>query len=221
MVEIALCLAIVGFALVAIIGVLPTGLQVQRENNLDTVVNQEGMYFLEAIRSGSQGLDELMRYVDGVRSYSSNRAPLAMMPPALNGRVIIGLLSRPYATNVAKVRAITGSAAEKSVALTNFSFGYLLTTQVIPLTNAFAAPALTDPYVYAEAQVLSSNAYQLVLTLQWPLLPDGPTVGGLPQWRAGDNVKVFRTLVSCELTNPYPFFPALYFFEPSTFVGYR
>ena len=56
MVEIALCLGVIAFALVAIIGVLPTGVRVQRDNREDTIINQEGLLLLEAIRSGSQGL---------------------------------------------------------------------------------------------------------------------------------------------------------------------
>jgi len=64
MVEIALCIAIVAFALVAIIGVLPTGMRVQKDNREDTVINQDGTYWLEAIRSGALGLDDLTNYVD-------------------------------------------------------------------------------------------------------------------------------------------------------------
>ena len=42
MVEIAICLAVIGFALAAIIGILPLGLSVQRENREETVINQDG-----------------------------------------------------------------------------------------------------------------------------------------------------------------------------------
>jgi hypothetical protein len=66
MVEIALCIAIVAFALVAIIGVLPTGMRVQKDNREDTVINQDGTFWLEAIRSGSLGLDDLTNYVDSI-----------------------------------------------------------------------------------------------------------------------------------------------------------
>lgn len=63
MVEIALCLAIIGFALVAIIGVLPVGLNVQKENREETIVNQDAVYFMDAIRNGARGLDDLTNYV--------------------------------------------------------------------------------------------------------------------------------------------------------------
>src|SRR6476660_3300331 len=50
MVEIAIAVAVIAFALVAIIGILPAGLQVQKENREDTLMAQDGTYFMEAIR---------------------------------------------------------------------------------------------------------------------------------------------------------------------------
>lgn len=114
MVEIALCLAIVGFALVAIIGVLPAGLNVQKENREDTILNQDATVWLDAIRSGSQGYDELTNYVDRIRveSYrydTSNTVTPVKLADLVgeqqagagvdvvitNGQLIVGLLSTP------------------------------------------------------------------------------------------------------------------------------
>src|SRR6266704_707723 len=64
MVEIAISLGVIAIALVAILGVLPTGVRVQRDNREDTILNQEGVFWVEAIRSGSRGLDYLTNYVD-------------------------------------------------------------------------------------------------------------------------------------------------------------
>lgn len=90
LIEIALSLAIIGFALVAIIGVLPAGLRVQQENREETIINQDGLYFLEAIRRGaadpavvmslnntdSSYFNDLTNYVDAItidwRTYNSN-----------------------------------------------------------------------------------------------------------------------------------------------------
>src|SRR5688572_26841319 len=69
LVEIALSLAIIGFALVAIIGVLPFGLNVQKENREETVVVQDANFFLDAIRTGARGLDDLTNYVDSITNY--------------------------------------------------------------------------------------------------------------------------------------------------------
>ncbi len=59
MVEIAFSLAIVAFALVAIMGVLPTGMNVQKDNKDDTLINNDGSFWLETLRSGSRGMDDL------------------------------------------------------------------------------------------------------------------------------------------------------------------
>jgi type II secretory pathway pseudopilin PulG len=118
MVEIALSLAIVGFALVAIIGVLPAGLNVQKENREDTIVNQDATLFLNAIRNGDRGYDELTNYVERItvrRSFFeapnydtenlltpivAEPVPRAQKPGEFfttftNGGEIIGLLSTP------------------------------------------------------------------------------------------------------------------------------
>lgn len=52
MVEIALSIGIIGFALVAIMGVLPTGLQVQKTNREETLIDNDGAFYLEELRSG-------------------------------------------------------------------------------------------------------------------------------------------------------------------------
>lgn len=63
MIEIAICLAIIGIALVAIVGVLPLGMSVQRENREGTIINQDATVLLEAIRSGARGMNDLTNYV--------------------------------------------------------------------------------------------------------------------------------------------------------------
>src|SRR5471030_691992 len=63
MIEIAISLAIIGIALVGIIGVLPLGMNVQRDNREETIINQDASVLLEAIRSGARGLNDLTNYV--------------------------------------------------------------------------------------------------------------------------------------------------------------
>jgi type II secretory pathway pseudopilin PulG len=88
MVEIAISLAIIGFALVAIIGVLPIGMNVQKDNREETIINQEVTVFMDAIRDGAQGVDDLTNYVmaitNEVRSY--DYAQMTKTPPLLVGR---------------------------------------------------------------------------------------------------------------------------------------
>lgn len=64
MVEIALCIAIVAIAMVAIMGVMPTGLNVQKQNREDTIIDQEAQILLDAIRGGSMRYHELTNYLD-------------------------------------------------------------------------------------------------------------------------------------------------------------
>jgi len=69
MMEIAISLAIIGIALVAIIGVLPIGMNVQQTNRQDTIVNQDAQVLIEDIRNGSLGADDLTNYVFAITNY--------------------------------------------------------------------------------------------------------------------------------------------------------
>src|SRR5438045_6846473 len=80
MIEIAISLAVIGFALVAIIGILPTGMNVQKGNRQETIINQDATVWLDALRNGERGLDDLTNYViaitNYVRDYNRNNAPV-------------------------------------------------------------------------------------------------------------------------------------------------
>ena len=126
MVEIAICLAIIGIALVAIIGVLPIGMRTQRDNREETIINQDATVFTEAIRGGARGLNDLTNYVYAITNYwtkydnngvviagggslnngynysSFSIAPLYISSsgsPINSGTNIIGLLSTPEYTD--------------------------------------------------------------------------------------------------------------------------
>ena len=122
MIEIAICLAIIGIALVAIIGVLPMGLNVQKDNREETIINQDATVFIEAIRNGARGADDLTNYVyaitnywtlfnangsvnnSGVNGYTYTAASAYGTPVPFmeltNGANIVGLLSVPeFTTN--------------------------------------------------------------------------------------------------------------------------
>ena len=72
MIELAICLGIIAFALVAIIGVLPIGINVQKDNREETIINQDGMYWMEAIRSGATGINDLADHVAFIEIRNSN-----------------------------------------------------------------------------------------------------------------------------------------------------
>lgn len=235
MIEIAIALAIIAFALVAIIGVLPQGLQVQRHNKEDTIINQEAVFWMEAIRNGITGNNMLTNFVSEVRVENSLDT-FAVQPtqePDVQGWQIIGLLSTPkYVDNprarrptavltnrvTAHVRALSGSALERSRRLQDFAFRYRLTSEVVPLrtfpTNLLVDPStISDPQGKQEMQELininrnmETNAYELRLTFQWPLLEDGST---------GNGHKVYRSMASGRLINTNN--SVYYFFDPLSY----
>jgi len=143
MIEIAIAIGVIGFALVAIIGILPAGLDVQKDNREDTLISQDAPYFLDAIRNGAtfvnaggtfviadsaQGLDFLTNYVQTIRvDYLLNGATnnTVVFSNFTSGAEIIGLLTTPqnnfassgFASNyfdiTATVRALSGPATEQ------------------------------------------------------------------------------------------------------------
>jgi type II secretory pathway pseudopilin PulG len=81
MVEIAICLAIIGLALVAIIGVLPLGMNVQRDNREETVIDQDSTVFLESIRNGVKSGADLTNYVFAITNYRTIYTPQGQKGP--------------------------------------------------------------------------------------------------------------------------------------------
>lgn len=239
MVEIALALGIIAFALVAIIGVLPSGMKVQRENREDTIVNQDASYLLEAIRSGAKGVDDLTNYVESISIrrgtqtmvYTNNWANPGGFIPITNAFHIVSLLSTPkvewlpnntFRQNsvVTRMRSISGGALEKSAQMEEFAFRYEVITEVVPFTNVPPQVAMNLPLDQAMKSVnLAQNLYEVRLTMRWPLFQRGST------WQVGRYRRTLRTLVSGELlpiyTNTTPFLHRQYVFEPYNFLSAR
>jgi type II secretory pathway pseudopilin PulG len=165
MIEIAIAIGVIGFALVAIIGILPAGLDVQKDNREDTLISQDAPYFLDAIRNGAplinglpsanaHGLDFLTNYVqsirydtllpDGTTNSTTNFTSFG------SGFEIIGLLSAPqynygltnFASNyfnvTATVRALSGPATEQQTgANTGLSSAMAFTYQMEVMVTPF------------------------------------------------------------------------------------
>jgi prepilin-type N-terminal cleavage/methylation domain-containing protein len=157
MVEIAISLAVIGIALVAIIGVLPIGMNTQRDNREETIINQDATVFIEAIRGGARGLDDLTNYVYAITNYWTyylpSGAPQPGVPPAgydytgsstvsgtpyypsspiTNGANIVGLLSTPEYT------------APNGLPINNlFNGGY--SNHVVAYVRSISGPAVEKP----------------------------------------------------------------------------
>jgi type II secretory pathway pseudopilin PulG len=213
MVEIALSIAVVAFALVAILGVLPTGMSVQKDNRDDGVINQEGRYWMEAIRSGAQGLDDITNYVESITVTNLTRpAKTVTFDNRVGGSAsilspadIIALLSTPKyqdtgsgsETNrvLARVKAITGPASEKGPLTNEYSFRYELQVEITggkPLPDGFAASQSTNVVVYNET--LGNNLQEVRLILRWPVVQRGNG------WLVGNGRKTFRARIAGRYT---------------------
>jgi type II secretory pathway pseudopilin PulG len=217
MIELALSIAVVAFALVAIIGVLPSGLQVQRDNREDTIVNQDAAFWLEVIRNASTNTYELTNYVEFITIRENNGPTVTNKPPTL--RQMIGLLSTPKyvpspflvlkTTNTvtAMVRAITGSAIEKPPSAADIVFRYQMIPEVIPLVPT--PPVLTNAMTtnqLAQLASLERNAYELRLYFRWPILPNGDL---------GNKRRTLRAIVSGQLVRDTN--APLFFFQPASY----
>jgi hypothetical protein len=122
MIEIAISLAIIGFALVAIIGILPSGMNAQRDNRQETIINQDATILMDAVRNGERGLDDLTNYVIGITNYITDFSA-AGRP---NGATAVWA----YTTQMGYVNG----AANPRMALTNgyTVVGVLSTPKIIP-----------------------------------------------------------------------------------------
>jgi len=150
MIEIALCLAVIGFALAAIVGVLPLGLSVQRENREETVINQDGNVFINAIRNGELGLDDLTNYVTSLTNtwalYTDENRPVRIGPIHVNGYTYTNSSS-------------DGAKLPGYFPLTNgFGIVGLLSTPRYVRTTARNGPAYYSNYVVAFVRSLSGDA---------------------------------------------------------------
>ncbi|HMP84874.1 MAG TPA: type II secretion system protein [Verrucomicrobiota bacterium] len=212
MVEIAIALAVIGFALVAIIGVLPTGLNVQQQNREETIINQDASIFINAIRNGDRGLDELTNYVivitnqmwrfnvtdtstnlatgswPDTRWYRFDDASPGNAQRLTNGMRIVGLLGKQ------RIEPIEGGYYSNSVtaffrALSGAATEKFPQADGNMLNMAFAyrlVPELSPlptPEVTDFTPTFDANLHELRLRFSWPLLPNGIVGNGRQTFR--------------------------------------
>jgi type II secretory pathway pseudopilin PulG len=206
MVEIALSLAIIGFALVAIVGVLPQGLNIQRDNREDTLVSQDGPFILECIRSGAKGIEALTNSVDRIDvvtrifpdQLATNRVSRFFLQESSSN--ILGVLSIPVGTDVnlpqegakAKIhgslvsvltvmRPLGGPAVDSSPVSRDLAFRYMIESKVVSAPDT------------ANYQGAAGPLHTISLKFYWPYV-DG-RVGGRGQ-------QVFRTQFAGVISSP-------------------
>jgi type II secretory pathway pseudopilin PulG len=168
MVEIAIAIGVIGFALVAVIGILPAGMNVQKDNREDTTIGEDAPVFLNAIRNGANfttngtpvngGLDFLTNYVEKILFIgvtNGNFTTNTEYTGFTSGSQIVGLLSTPEHLNVtssnysitrAIVRALGGAGVQQNGANLATAFRYQLDVEIVPFVNF--APDSTNYLAY-------------------------------------------------------------------------
>jgi type II secretory pathway pseudopilin PulG len=151
MLEIAISLGVIAFALIAIIGILPTGLQTQRDNREETLVNQDARLLVEAIRTGGRDI------TSDIGSFVVNTDGVAVA--GIPTTKLIQLLS-DTSTNIPPhriiLRSVSGAVANRS---NDLSFRYQVRVNVTNSTEFVGT-------------VLESQAHEIRLRFAWPVLPN-------------------------------------------------
>src|ERR1035437_4208425 len=198
MIEIAISLAVIGFALVAILGVLPLGMNVQKENREETIINQDATVFLSALRNGAQGMDDLTNYILAITNYqaiykhlhgppsdrNTNWYTLTSSGPspgfALNsGSRIVGLLSTPkyiplasgflYSNYVvAAVRSLSGPVSDKFPQTNAALQDLAFSYRLISEVVTFGTTFYNQNWSNPMSPNLSNNLHEVRLTFRWP-----------------------------------------------------
>jgi|GEM_PF-204191 len=132
MMEIAISLAVIGIALVAIIGVLPIGMGVQQNNRQETIIGQDATVIMDAVRNGALGYDDLTNYVYAITNYWTEYAPLAS-GGATNGLGVNGYTYGSVSINNPQYFSLTGLPNGAQEPITNAAniIGLLSTPEYI------------------------------------------------------------------------------------------
>lgn len=214
--EIAVSLAVIGFAIVAVIGVLPTGLNIQRDTRERTVILQDASYFIETIRRGAQGTNDLVNYVENI--WQARAQGTTVVLNRLDARKdyktddeVIRLLTTPqagkdanYLYTVALVRSLSGPSSEKGFSSSSdrIAFRYFIKTEVRPIQSVPSETFVTNEKLdrrefnhrARQLTIFDRNLSEMRFSVLWPAYPPVYEVGWTPR-----NQVDFRTYVSGEL----------------------
>jgi type II secretory pathway pseudopilin PulG len=245
MVEIAICLAIIGFALIAIIGVLPIGMNTQRDNREETIVNQDATVFIEAIRGGVRGLNDLTNYVYAITNYwgqYNDKGIFTSLSPygytnypsfLTNGVNIVGLLSTPEYTDtnglpiptlmfggysnhvVAYVRSISGPAVEKPPQDNQIVQADAFGYRILCVN----APVAVDTNIFTLPVTDPVYIHNQQLTVNLHELRLTFLWPQLPNGGVGPGRQTFRTMVAGQFVMTNDHNHVLYFYQSQSFTN--
>jgi prepilin-type N-terminal cleavage/methylation domain-containing protein len=225
MIEIAISLAVIGFALVAIIGILPQGMTVQKENRQETIINQDNYMFMEAIRNGGKGFDDLTNYVSAITNYwtvySTTAKPTSGIDSSTytnafangvrvgyeitNGLRIVGFLSTPRYVDTSRPN-VTSFQSNYIVAYVRSMSGQA--GEKFPQTNpsmldlAFGYRLMPEIAPYSNFEPDWTNYTAYTDTNKWPV---NAWVTRSNYWRVASTMQT--NLCDLRLTFRWPAFP--------------
>jgi hypothetical protein len=173
MVEIAICLAVVGFALVAIMHVLPIGMHVQQNNREETIINQDASVILESIRNGVRNGSDLTNYVYAITNYVTRyNSSMKVLNNYVNGYTYLnssinGAASKFGLTNNARIIGLLSTPefytlANSQVTPTNNLYSGGFSNHVYAYVRSLSGPAVEKPPQNSPILVEDSFTYRLL-----------------------------------------------------------
>jgi len=161
LVEIVLSLAIIAIALVAIIGVLPIGLNVQAENQEESIISADAAIWMEAFRNGAQGMEYLAQddpggddfYIDEVKVEQLVRIRNPLGHAYRDDAVDVGSSQTFYLTNFTSASNLVGV-----LSLPKFPQNY----GTLPANARY-----TNWNVYADVRALNGNLGDLAADMDF------------------------------------------------------
>jgi type II secretory pathway pseudopilin PulG len=188
MAEIAIALGVIAFALIAIIGILPIGLQTQRDNREDTIVVEDARVLIEAVRNGARDMNSdlgsFVAYVDGVARNVTTPELIQLLSETNEHEIVMNSFSGALATR--------GH---------DLSFRYAVRNTVRP------AFMLTNSFDVFRDTLVSNQMHEVRLRFVWPVRADGSIDINMIL-----NRYIARTLISGRETNGFLY--AQYFLQP-------
>ncbi len=188
MAEIAIALGVIAIALIAILGVLPTGLQVQRDNREETIINQDARLLLQALKNGGRedtnspnDLPSFVELIDGQNP-----------PNNFDTLQFLQLLSDTRRSHTNILRAVSGGIASRR---SDLGFRYQLVTEINSPLERKLFDGSGDFVLPPDEVSLTNQLFDVRLRFSWPVtVLEGPP----PVVKLGSELNryVVRALIS-------------------------
>ena len=218
----------------------------QRDNREETIINQDATMFIEAIRGGARGMDDLTNYVYAITNFGGqykDGVPTLLSPPngrdntsfLTNGMNIVGLLSTPEFTD----------PNNNYVPIENPSaFNVYNSNHIVAYVRSISGPAVEKPpqtndiirgdsfgyrILCVNAPVaMDTNIFNLPLNQQIYNLQLAGNLHELrltflwpqqPNGNLGPGRQTFRAMVAGQIAQTYTNGQWLYFYQSQSFLN--